>query len=112
MEYISNIGQAGYTEGEQLAKPQAPSDQPSMGAYDRSRRYEHCLVTSQWEKLNVFRSDGAAPIDNMGPERYRTQLLADLAAARLNELPAWLPDEWNRRQVAALCPIRLRRRVP
>jgi transposase len=32
------------------------------------------------------------------PQRYLTQLLVNLPAARLSELPAWLPDEWKRRQ--------------
>jgi transposase len=34
------------------------------------------------------------------PQRYLTQLLVNLPAARLSELPAWLPDEWKRRQAA------------
>jgi transposase len=32
------------------------------------------------------------------PQRYLTQLLVNLPAARMSELPAWLPDEWKRRQ--------------
>jgi transposase len=32
------------------------------------------------------------------PQRYLTQLLVNLPAARLSELAAWLPDEWKRRQ--------------
>jgi transposase len=32
------------------------------------------------------------------PQRYLTQLLVNLPTARLSELPAWLPDEWKRRQ--------------
>jgi hypothetical protein len=34
------------------------------------------------------------------PQRYLAQLLVNLPAARLNELAAWLPDEWKRRQAA------------
>jgi transposase len=34
------------------------------------------------------------------PQRYLTQLLVNLPAARISELPAWLPDEWKRRQTA------------
>jgi len=34
------------------------------------------------------------------PQRYLTQLLVNLPAARRSELPAWLPDEWKRRQAA------------
>ncbi|MBP9027456.1 MAG: IS66 family transposase [Phycisphaerae bacterium] len=34
------------------------------------------------------------------PQRYLTQLLVNLPAARLSDLPAWLPDEWKRRQTA------------
>ena len=34
------------------------------------------------------------------PQLYLTQLLVNLPAARLSELPAWLPDEWKRRQTA------------
>ena len=30
------------------------------------------------------------------PQRYLAQLLVNLPAARLNELAAWLPDEWKR----------------
>lgn len=32
------------------------------------------------------------------PQRYLTQLLVNLPGARLSDLPAWLPDEWKRRQ--------------
>jgi transposase len=35
------------------------------------------------------------------PQRYLTQLLVNLPAARLSDLPAWLPDEWKRRQTAS-----------
>jgi transposase len=34
------------------------------------------------------------------PQRYLTQLLVNLPSARLSDLPAWLPDEWKRRQSA------------
>ncbi len=34
------------------------------------------------------------------PQRYLTQLLLNLPSARLSDLPAWLPDEWKRRQKA------------
>jgi transposase len=34
------------------------------------------------------------------PQRYLTQLLVNLPAARLSDLPAWLPNEWKRRQTA------------
>ena len=34
------------------------------------------------------------------PQRYLTQLLVNLPAARLSDLAAWLPDEWKRRQKA------------
>jgi transposase len=34
------------------------------------------------------------------PQRYLTQLLVHLPTTRLSELPAWLPDEWKRRQAA------------
>jgi hypothetical protein len=37
---------------------------------------------------------------DVDPQRYLTQLLANLPAARLSDLPAWLPDEWKRRQAA------------
>jgi len=37
---------------------------------------------------------------DVDPQRYLTQLLVNLPAARLSELPAWLPDEWKRRQTA------------
>jgi transposase len=37
---------------------------------------------------------------DMDPQRYLTQLLVNLPAARLSELAAWLPDEWKRRQAA------------
>ena len=35
------------------------------------------------------------------PQRYLTQLLVNLPAARLSDLPAWLPDEWKRCQTAS-----------
>lgn len=34
------------------------------------------------------------------PQRYLTQLLVNLPGTRLSDLPAWLPDEWKRRQAA------------
>jgi hypothetical protein len=37
---------------------------------------------------------------DVDPQRYLTQLLVNLPAARLSDLPAWLPDEWKRRQAA------------
>lgn len=37
---------------------------------------------------------------DMDPQLYLTQLLVNLPAARLSELPDWLPDEWKRRQAA------------
>jgi hypothetical protein len=37
---------------------------------------------------------------DVDPQRYLTQLLVNLPAARLSELAAWLPDEWKRRQAA------------
>jgi transposase len=35
---------------------------------------------------------------DVDPQRYLTQLLVNLPAARISELSAWLPDEWKRRQ--------------
>ena len=35
---------------------------------------------------------------DVDPQRYLTQLLVNLPSARLSDLPAWLPDEWKRRQ--------------
>lgn len=37
---------------------------------------------------------------DVDPQRYLTQLLVNLPAARLSELATWLPDEWKRRQAA------------
>ena len=37
---------------------------------------------------------------DVDPQRYLTQLLVNLPAVRLSDLPAWLPDEWKRRQTA------------
>jgi transposase len=37
---------------------------------------------------------------DVDPQRYLTQLLVNLPAARMSELPAWLPDGWKRRQAA------------
>ena len=37
---------------------------------------------------------------DVDPQRYLTQLLVNLPAARLSDLSAWLPDEWKRRQAA------------
>ncbi|MBK7928958.1 MAG: IS66 family transposase [Bryobacterales bacterium] len=37
---------------------------------------------------------------DVDPQLYLTQLLVNLPAARLSELPDWLPDEWKRRQAA------------
>jgi hypothetical protein len=38
------------------------------------------------------------------PQRYLTQLLVNLPAARLSDLPAWLPNEWKRRQARPQAP--------
>jgi len=38
---------------------------------------------------------------DVDPQRYLTQLLANLPPVRISELPGWLPDEWKRRQSAA-----------
>ena len=37
---------------------------------------------------------------DVDPQLYLTQLLVNLPSARRSELPAWLPDEWKRRQAA------------
>lgn len=37
---------------------------------------------------------------DVDPQLYLTQLLVNLPEARLSDLPAWLPDEWKRRQSA------------
>ena len=37
---------------------------------------------------------------DVDPQLYLTQLLVNLPAVRLSELPAWLPGEWKRRQSA------------
>jgi transposase len=35
---------------------------------------------------------------DMDPQLYLTQLLVNLPALKLRDLPAWLPDEWKRKQ--------------
>jgi transposase len=40
---------------------------------------------------------------DMDPQMYLTQLLVNLPAARMSELPAWLPDQWKRAQAARTC---------
>jgi hypothetical protein len=37
---------------------------------------------------------------DVDPQRYLTQLLANLPTVRTSELTAWLPDEWKRIQAA------------
>ncbi len=37
---------------------------------------------------------------DVDPQLYLTQLLVNLPSARRGEFPAWLPDEWKRRQAA------------
>jgi transposase len=37
---------------------------------------------------------------DVDPQLYLTQLLMNLPAARMSELPLWLPDQWKRRQAA------------
>jgi transposase len=37
---------------------------------------------------------------DVDPQAYLTQLLVNLPAARMSDLPAWLPDQWKRRQAA------------
>lgn len=38
---------------------------------------------------------------DVDPQQYLTQLLLNLPAIRLGELPRWLPDEWKRNRTAA-----------
>lgn len=38
----------------------------------------------------------------MDPQLYLTQLLINLPSARMSELSAWLPDQWNLHQPARL----------
>lgn len=35
---------------------------------------------------------------DVDPQRYLTQLLVNLPALGVQDLPAWLPDDWKRRQ--------------
>ena len=37
---------------------------------------------------------------DVDPQLYLTQLLTNLPAARMNELSAWLPDQWKQLQTA------------
>jgi hypothetical protein len=37
---------------------------------------------------------------DVDPQVYLTQLLMNLPAARMSDLPAWLPDQWKRAQAA------------
>ena len=37
---------------------------------------------------------------DVDPQLYLTQLLINLPAARMNELAAWLPDQWKQLQAA------------
>lgn len=44
---------------------------------------------------------------DVDPQLYLTQLLVNLPTLRHSDLPAWLPDEWKRRQTAPPQPIDL-----
>jgi transposase len=42
---------------------------------------------------------------DMDPQLYLTQLLINLPAARLNELSAWLPDQWKQLHAARMANL-------
>jgi len=42
---------------------------------------------------------------DVDPQLYLTQLLINLSAARMDELPAWLPDQWKLAQKARLATL-------
>jgi hypothetical protein len=39
------------------------------------------------------------------PQLYLTQLLMNLPATRMNELSAWLPDQWKQLQAARMANL-------
>jgi hypothetical protein len=41
------------------------------------------------------------------PQLYRTQSLMTLPAARMNELSAWLPDQWKQLQAARMANLQI-----
>jgi transposase len=43
---------------------------------------------------------------DIDPQMYFTQLLLNLPQVRVNELPAWLPDQWKLRQAARAADLR------
>ena len=42
---------------------------------------------------------------DVDPQLYLTQLLTDLPTTRMNELSAWLPDQWKQLQAARLAGL-------
>jgi transposase len=42
---------------------------------------------------------------DVDPQLYLTQLLVNLPAARISELPAWLPDRWKAAQKTRLAAL-------
>ncbi|WP_035357491.1 IS66 family transposase [Edaphobacter aggregans] len=42
---------------------------------------------------------------DVDPQLYLTQLLVNLPAARINELSAWLPDQWKQLQAARMANL-------
>jgi transposase len=44
--------------------------------------------------------------NDVDPQLYLTQLLINLPAARMNELTAWLPDQWKQLQFARTANLR------
>jgi hypothetical protein len=42
---------------------------------------------------------------HVDPQLYLTQLLMNLPATRMNELSAWLPDQWKQLQAARMANL-------
>jgi transposase len=42
---------------------------------------------------------------DIDPQLYLTQLLINLPSATISQLPAWLPDQWKKRQTEPLANI-------
>ena len=68
---------------------------------DRAELQE-LLVRRQPARRTNGRHTGKSDRHDVDPQLYLTQLLINLPAAQLSELPAWLPDQWKIRQAAQM----------
>jgi hypothetical protein len=52
-------------------------------------------ATDRYTRRKSLSQPGASWRHDLDPQLYLTQLLVNLPALRISDLPAWLPDRWK-----------------